>query len=47
MDLNRQWVNPSKILHPTAYTIKQLLRQLEAEGQHVEYFIDLHGHSKK
>lgn len=26
VDLNRQWLNPSKILHPTASSLKNLIK---------------------
>lgn len=31
VDLNRRWNNPSKILHPTIYNAKQLIKMLDIE----------------
>lgn len=28
VDLNRRWLNPSKLLHPTVYFIKAVARQI-------------------
>jgi len=50
VDLNRRWLNPSKILHPTVFHCKELLRQLvqRADVTHgVSLYIDMHGHSRK
>ena len=46
VDLNRRWNNPSKILHPTIYNCKQLVKMLDIE-RGVSLFIDNHGHSRK
>lgn len=46
VDLNRRWNNPSKILHPTIYNAKQLLKMIDIE-RGVGVFIDIHGHSRK
>jgi hypothetical protein len=43
-DLNREWKNPSKTLHPEVYCIKKLI--LESEYKRL-LFVDIHGHSKK
>ena len=45
VDLNRRWINPSKILHPTIYYTKQLVKMLDIDRT-VELFTDIHGHSK-
>ena len=29
-DLNRRWREPSKVLHPTVYAAKEMMRQLQA-----------------
>lgn len=46
VDLNRRWNNPSKILHPTIYNAKQLIKMLDIERS-VSFFCDIHGHSRK
>ena len=45
-DLNRRWKNPSKLLHPTIYYTKKLVKQQHEERQ-VLMYCDLHGHSRK
>lgn len=45
-DLNRRWKNPSKILHPTIFHAKRLIKQVHEERGLV-LFCDLHGHSRK
>ena len=45
-DLNRRWHKPDKVLHPTIYHTKNLIRRLKRTNI-VAYAIDLHGHSKK
>lgn len=45
VDLNRRWNKPSKLLHPTIYYTKYLIKQF-GENQ-VSVFIDMHGHSRK
>ncbi|KAL4463245.1 hypothetical protein ABPG74_007246 [Tetrahymena malaccensis] len=47
VDLNRQWSNPNKLLHPTVYSIKNLISKYRQQDYQIDYFIDLHGHSKK
>jgi hypothetical protein len=49
VDLNRQWKNPIKSLHPTIYSLKAyMLQQKKARGSDgVLMYIDLHGHSRK
>lgn len=46
VDLNRRWINPSKILHPTIYYTKQLVKMMDIDRT-VELFTDIHGHSRK
>jgi murein tripeptide amidase MpaA len=46
VDLNRRWINPSKILHPTIYYTKKLTKMLDIERS-VELYTDIHGHSRK
>jgi murein tripeptide amidase MpaA len=46
VDLNRRWVNPSKILHPTIFYTKQIIKMLDIDRA-VELFTDIHGHSRK
>jgi len=45
-DLNRRWHEPSKVLHPTVYSCKEMMRQLQGDRE-LFLFADLHGHSKK
>ena len=45
-DLNRRWKTPSKVIHPTIYHVKKLVKQLHNERS-VVLFCDLHGHSRK
>ena len=45
-DLNRRWKNPSKILHPTVYHAKHLLKEFARERECI-LFCDLHGHSRR
>ncbi|KAL4432647.1 hypothetical protein ABPG74_004940 [Tetrahymena malaccensis] len=47
VDINRQWQQPSRILHPSVYHAKKMIATSREEGLRLEYFIDLHGHSKK
>lgn len=46
VDLNRRWINPSKLLHSTIYYSKLLASQCYAENG-ILLFCDMHGHSKK
>mmetsp|Transcript_16940 Transcript_16940/g.16177 ORF Transcript_16940/g.16177 Transcript_16940/m.16177 type:complete len:148 (-) Transcript_16940:302-745(-) len=46
VDLNRRWINPSKLLHPTIYYTKFLARQMHIDHQ-ILIFCDMHGHSRK
>jgi cytosolic carboxypeptidase protein 2/3 len=45
-DLNRRWKTPSKVIHPTVYNVKMLVKTLHQE-RGVILFCDLHGHSRK
>jgi len=45
-DLNRNWKSPSKILHPTIYASKKLIKAFCKERT-VELICDFHGHSKR
>lgn len=46
VDLNRRWMNPNKILHPTIYYTKKLI-QAFSEEREVIFYCDIHGHSMK
>jgi hypothetical protein len=46
VDLNRRWINPSKILHPTIFYTKQIVKMMDIDRS-VELFTDIHGHSRK
>jgi hypothetical protein len=47
-DVNRKWTkNPNSFLYPVTSSAKKLYQQLINEGYDIDYFIDLHGHSKK
>jgi len=45
-DLNRQWMNPDRVLHPSIHATKQLLR-LTKQARDVSIYCDMHGHSRK
>mmetsp|Transcript_19970 Transcript_19970/g.36999 ORF Transcript_19970/g.36999 Transcript_19970/m.36999 type:complete len:620 (+) Transcript_19970:488-2347(+) len=45
-DLNRRWKTPSKVLHPTIYSMKKMIRNL-AQKVDIEIICDFHGHSRK
>ena len=45
-DLNRRWFKPDKVLHPTIYHTKEMIRKMKMLYG-VALVIDLHGHSKK
>jgi hypothetical protein len=45
-DLNRRWKTPSKVIHPTVYHTKKLVKESHEE-RGVFLFCDLHGHSRK
>ena len=44
-DLNRRWKNPSDILQPVVFKLKELIRKL-AERHPIDLICDLHGHSR-
>ena len=46
VDLNRRWLKPSALMHPTIYATKTLLRIMDTEIG-VSLYTDLHGHSRK
>lgn len=46
-DLNRQWVDPDPVLHPSIYHAKGLLLYLQALNKKPLVFCDFHGHSRK
>eukprot|EP00747_Dinoflagellata_sp_TGD_P064225 gnl/TRDRNA2_/TRDRNA2_153809_c1_seq1.p1 gnl/TRDRNA2_/TRDRNA2_153809_c1~~gnl/TRDRNA2_/TRDRNA2_153809_c1_seq1.p1 ORF type:complete len:878 (-),score=143.06 gnl/TRDRNA2_/TRDRNA2_153809_c1_seq1:50-2368(-) len=46
MDLNRQWSDPSRKLHPTIFFCKSMMRHL-MDDREVILYIDIHGHSRK
>ena len=46
VDLNRQWKNPTKSLHPTVFALKTLLQEQKTVRE-ISMYIDLHGHSRK
>ena len=45
-DLNRRWKTPSKVIHPTIYYCKKLVKDTHQE-RCLLMFCDLHGHSRK
>lgn len=45
-DLNRKWDKPNRLLHPSVYYSKYLIRNMNQERKIVLY-CDLHGHSRK
>lgn len=44
-DLNRNWRNPDKSLHPEPFYIKKYLKKINEEAS-ILLIIDIHGHSK-
>ena len=46
VDLNRKWIDPSPINHPTIFSTKYMLKMMEKEHG-VALYTDFHGHSKK
>lgn len=46
IDLNRRWLKPDKVLHPTIYYSKKLL-EIFTEENEVLMYCDMHGHSIK
>lgn len=45
-DLNRKWEKPNRLLHPTIFYSKLLIRHMHGERK-VLLFADFHGHSRK
>ncbi|CAH8597071.1 unnamed protein product [Schistosoma mattheei] len=45
-DLNRHWINPSSLIHPTIYHTKMLMELLTFCERSPYIFIDFHGHSR-
>jgi len=45
-DLNRNWSDPQKDLHPTIYYAKQLIKKVKSNWI-VGLVVDIHGHSRK
>merc|ERR1719440_1593402 len=45
-DLNRQWDDPSRKMHPTIFCAKSMIRHL-MQDREVILYIDIHGHSRK
>jgi murein tripeptide amidase MpaA len=43
-DVNRQWLEPSRRLHPEIYNLKQ---EILSNKKNVHFFLDLHAHSRK
>lgn len=46
-DLNRRWIYPSMLLHPTIYHAKGLLLYLQSIEKTPLVYCDFHGHSRK
>jgi len=46
VDLNRQWIDPAKKLHPSIFHTKLMLKKMKDEREIVLY-CDIHGHSRK
>jgi hypothetical protein len=46
VDLNRRWLAPSRILHPTIYHTKQMIK-VASETNEISLYVDIHGHSCK
>ncbi len=42
-DLNRQWLDPDRYMHPEIYSISRFVSSL----QNISFVLDFHGHSKK
>lgn len=48
VDLNRQWILPSKSLHPEVYYTKALMHSItKVEAKKILIYCDIHCHSKK
>lgn len=48
LDLNRRWTDPSPIIHPEIYYVKEELRYCSLnQDKDISIFCDLHGHNRK
>lgn len=47
VDLNRQWIDPSKQLHPEVYKTKHMMFKLHRANKKILVYADIHCHSKK
>lgn len=45
-DLNRRWLSPNEMLHPTIYYTKKMILCLK-DYHEIALFCDIHGHSTK
>ncbi len=45
-DLNRNWRNPDKNLHPQVFSIKNQIEKIGKQYK-IDCVLDLHGHSKQ
>lgn len=45
-DLNRRWKTPSKLLHPTIWATKNMIKEFSKERK-IDMVCDLHGHSRR
>jgi len=45
-DLNRIWNKPHSRLHPTIFHTQEMIRRMQ-RGRKLEFYCDLHGHSRK
>ena len=46
VDLNRRWIDPSRVFHPQIFDIKKKLIGYSKKWK-IDVCFDLHGHSKK
>lgn len=46
VDLNRKWSNPSPILQPEIFNVKNLVKMVREERE-IAVFCDMHGHFRK
>ena len=44
IDLNRRWICPNRLMQPTLYYVKKMMKAVEGD---IALFCDLHGHSAK
>lgn len=47
VDLNRQFMKPSRQLQPTIFYLKRRMQEIFREGRRMDFYFDFHGHSKK